>query len=162
MSTRARPELKDVARRLLAYEAASRRLCAAKDSGPFGVCAKLRGPLGKLIGIGGFHALLSRACALAGTEVPALRALPTRADDSLEGLKELEAKLDSLAIDEGQVVLVAQLLGLLITFIGRALTLRLLRNIWPKSDEMNFEKDLCNEEEPSPRAQVSEKKESAG
>ena len=60
--------------------------------------------------------------------------------------KELEAKLDSLAIDEGQVVLLAQLFGLLMTFIGRQLTLQLLGNIWPKLDELDFKRDLDNEE----------------
>jgi hypothetical protein len=147
MLTRARPELKQFARRLLAYETASRKPSAAKDSEPFGVFGKLRGPLGRFIGIGGFHALLSRALALAGAEVPSLGALQPRTDYSLEGLKELEAKLDSLAVEGGQVVLLAQLLGLLMTFIGRSLTLQLLGNIWPKLDELDFKKDLGNEEE---------------
>ena len=104
-----------------------------------------------------------RSClALAGAEVPALRALQPRADCSSEGFKELEAKLDSLAIDEVQVVFVAQLLGLLMTFIGGALTLRLLANIWPKLDEQDFKKDLDNEEEQNPGSPVSERKEPGG
>ena len=120
------------------------------------------GRWGNSIGIGSFHALLSRALALAGAEVPALRALQPRADCSSAGFKELEAKLDSLAIDEGQVVFVAQLLGLLMTFIGGALTLRLLANIWPKLDEQDFKKDLDNEEEQNPGSPVSERKEPGG
>lgn len=147
MPTRAKSKLREFARRLLAYDAASRSPSAAKDSGAFGVFGKLRGPLGRLIGVAGFHALLSRALALAGAEAPALRALQPRAECSSEDFKELEAKLDSLAVEEGQLVLVAQLLGLLMTFIGRALTLRLLQNIWPKLDEVDFKKDLGSEEE---------------
>jgi hypothetical protein len=142
MSIRAKPKLKEFARRLLVYEMASRKPSAAKDSGSSGIFAKLRGPLGRLIGLGGFRALLSRALSLAGAEVPALRALQPPADYSSEEFKELEAKLDALAIDEGQLVLMAQLLGLLITFIGPALTLQLLGSIWPKLDELDFKEDL--------------------
>jgi hypothetical protein len=142
MSIRATPQLKEFASRLLAYEMALCKRSGAKDSGPSGVFAKLRGPLGKLIGIGGFDALLSRSLALAGAEVPTLRTLQPRADYSFEDFKKLEVKLDSLTIEEGQGVVVAQLLGLLMTFIGGALTLQLLQSIWPKLDELNFKKDL--------------------
>jgi hypothetical protein len=64
--------------------------------------------------------------------------LQLQADGSLEGLKEVEGKLDQPAITEGEVVLVSQLLGLLVTFIGPALTSSLLRDIWPELEELNF------------------------
>jgi hypothetical protein len=138
MPNSATPKLKGFARRLLAYEAASGEPADAKDSAAFRVCEQLRGPLGKLMGVGGFRALLSRALALAGAEVPWLRALHIKADGSLDGLEELEAKLDSRAVAEGEVVLAAQLLGLLLTFIGPALTLRMLHDIWPKIEDLDF------------------------
>lgn len=131
--------LKEFVRRLLAYEAVSGRLAEAKDSAAFRVCEKLRGPLGRLMGVGGFRSLLSRALALASAEVPWLHALRIKTDGSLEGLDELEAKFDSHAVAEGEVVLLSRLLGLLVTFIGSALTLRLLRDIWPMMDDLNFE-----------------------
>ncbi len=138
MSNSANLHPKEFARRILTYETASGKHADANNSEGFRVCEKLRGPLGKLTGIGGFRALLSRALAQAGTEVPWLRALHIKADGSLEGLDQLKAKLDSSAIVEGELVLVVQLLGLLVTFIGPALTLRLLQDIWPKMDDLNF------------------------
>jgi hypothetical protein len=38
----------------------------------------------------------------------------------------------------GERVLVAHLLGLLVTFIGPALTRRLLQDIWPKLEDLEF------------------------
>ena len=137
MSDRSTPKLKAFARQLLAAEAASGNPAGAKDPRAFRACERLRGPLGKLIGIGGFRSLLSRALALAGEEVPLLRALHIKADGSLEDL-ETEAELDPREVAAAEVVLVAQIAGLLVTFIGPALTLQLLRDIWPKIPDPNF------------------------
>jgi hypothetical protein len=48
---------------------------------------------------------------------------------------------------EGGVVLLAQLLGLLVAFIGENLTLRLVREVWPKVplDDLDFGKGEKNE-----------------
>lgn len=138
MSNRATPKLKQLARRLLAHEAASGKPSAARNSAAFHVCEKLRGPLGKLLGNDGFRALLSRALALAGAEIPWLLALQIKADGSVEGLDELEENFKTRAVAEGEVVLVAQLLGLLAIFIGEELTLRLLHDIWPHTNDLNF------------------------
>ncbi|MBA2435563.1 MAG: hypothetical protein H0V54_10890 [Chthoniobacterales bacterium] len=146
MSNAATPKLKGFARRLLVYEAASGTPADAKDSAAFRVCEKLRRPLVRLVGVDGFRSLLSRAVALACREIPWLCAVQTKADGSFEGLEELEAKLDSRAITEGEVVLVGQLLGLLVIFIGPALTLRLLHETWPKWTISNWEKDYRYEE----------------
>jgi len=135
MSDSATPKLKAFARQLLACEAATRDPAGAKDSRAFGASEKLRGPLGKLVGISGFRALLSRALALGGEESPVLRALHIRADGSLE---DLEAGLDPRKLAEGEVVLIAHIAGLLVTFIGPALTLQLLRDIWPKIPDPKF------------------------
>jgi len=132
------PNLKQFARRLLECEAAPGKSADGQETAAFRVCEKLRGPLGKLMGGGGFRSLLSRALVLAGAEVPWLHGLQIQADSSLQGLKEFEGKLDQPAITEGEVVLVSQLLGLLVTFIGPALTASLLRDIWPELDELNF------------------------
>jgi hypothetical protein len=50
----------------------------------------------------------------------------------------VESKLDPRAIAEGEVVLVADLLGLLVTFIGPALTVQLLGDVWPNLDDLNL------------------------
>jgi nicotinic acid phosphoribosyltransferase len=96
------------------------------------------GPLGRLTGVGGFRSLLSRALALSGEEISWLRALHINEDGSLEGLEKLEVKPDTREIAEGEVVLVSQLLGLLVTFIGPALTAGLLHDIWPKMDDLDI------------------------
>jgi hypothetical protein len=70
---------------------------------------------------------------LARPEVPSLSAALVAADGSLEGLGEIETRFgmgkDS-AID-GEIILIARLLGLLRLFLGEALTLSLLRSTWP-------------------------------
>ena len=49
------------------------------------------------------------------------------------GLEQLPAQLDLDKFFEGRVVLLAQLLGLLVAFIGENLTIRLVREVWPKA-----------------------------
>jgi hypothetical protein len=55
-----------------------------------------------------------------------------KTDGSFEGFDEFGAQVDPDEIFEGRVVLLAQLLGLLVAFIGENLTLRLVREVWPK------------------------------
>jgi hypothetical protein len=138
MSNSDAPKMREFTLRLLAYESASGKPANAKDSVAFRVCEKLRVQVSKTTGVGGFSALVSRALALAGAEVPWLRALQINSGGSLKGLHELEAKLDSRLVAEGQVVLLSQLLGLLVTFIGPALTLQLVHDIWPKDERTPF------------------------
>jgi hypothetical protein len=138
MPSAASPKLKQLARRLLEYEASSSKPADAQNSTAFHVCEKLREPLGKLLGCGGFRALLSRAQALAGKEVPWLLALTLKADGAIDGLDELEGKFKARVVAEGEVVLVAQLLGLLATFIGAELTQRFLNEIWPEMQDLTF------------------------
>jgi hypothetical protein len=83
------------------------------------------------LGVTGFSSLLSRALVLGCTETPWLCALTVDADGALSGLEELEAGLDAPAVAEGELVLIGHLLRLLVTFIGPALTLRLLHEVWP-------------------------------
>jgi len=138
MSNSTTARLKAIARRLQAEEAASGKRARGEDLSSFLVCERLRPPLGKLLGGGGFRALLSRSLAMAGAEVKWLRALHIKADGTLEGLNELDGKLDAHALAEAEIVLAAHKLGLLLTFIGPALTQQLLREIWPKVDDLNF------------------------
>jgi hypothetical protein len=130
MST-APPSLRDLARRLLAMEAAHAHSTDARLDEAVRVCEKLRVPLVKFAGRAGFASLLSRALALAKAEVPALAAVQVRADGSLEGFDEVERTQSAEARGKEAAVLVAQLLGLLVTFIGEPLTLRLVRGAWP-------------------------------
>lgn len=93
----------------------------------FRVSEKLRRPLSTLAGTAGFSSLLARALTLAKQEAPTLRAVQVKPDGSLDYLSELQNHVDS---DEA-AALIAQLLGLLFTFIGEGLTLRLMHDVWP-------------------------------
>jgi hypothetical protein len=104
----------------------------SKTPAAFQVCDKLRPHLATLMGKAGFRALLARALALASEEVQWLRAVHVKSDGSLEGLDELEAHIGPEQSSEGGVVLLAQLLGMLMAFIGENLAVRLLREVWPK------------------------------
>jgi len=127
---RVTPNTRGIAQRLSAYEAAESKSSETTAPTAFTVCEKLRGPLARLSGSNGFRSLLSRALALAGGEVGWLRAVHIKADGSLEYPAQM-AGLDQKEITNGEVVLVAQLLGLLVTFIGEPLTLSLVREVWP-------------------------------
>jgi len=86
------------------------------------VCEKLRRPLSTLAGAAGFRSLLSRALTLAKQESPALGAWEVKSDGSLEGLNG--------EVAPSGAVLIAHLVGLMMTFIGESLTLRLLHDVW--------------------------------
>ena len=124
--------MRDFAGRLIACESSGRTAAGFEASAAFPVPEKLRGPLTVLMGHGGFRALLSRALALATEEVRWLGEVRVNEDGTFEGVKVLQARIDPDEFHEGRVVLVAELLGLLIAFIGSNLTSRLVREIWPQ------------------------------
>jgi hypothetical protein len=131
--------MRDFAKRLIAYETRENKSFETKTPAACLVGEKLRPHLATLMGNVGFRALLSRALALANAEVPWLRAVHVNADGSFEGLDELGAQVEPDKIFEGCVVLLAQLLGLLVAFIGEDLTLRLVREVWPPLSLNNFD-----------------------
>jgi len=139
MPNSATPRLKVFARRLVVHETAATKSAGAQKSAAFRVCEKLRQPLSRLSGVAGFRSLLSRALALTNDEARWMKAIQVKADGSLEGLEEAQAQLSETEIAEGEVVLIAQLIGLLVTFIGEELTLRLVQESWPDApfDDMN-------------------------
>ena len=129
---RATPQMRDFAERLIAYETRENKSSGTKNPAAFPVCEKLRPHLATLMGNTGVRSLLSRALTVTREEVDSLRAVQVKADGSLEGSDELEVQADPEELAKGSVVLVAQLLGLLVAFIGENLTLRLVREVWPK------------------------------
>ena len=124
--------MRDFAQRLIAYETKGNKSSKTKTATVFLVGEKLRLHLTALMGNVGYRALLSRALALANAEVPWLHAVHVKANGSFGGLDELGPQVGPETIAEGSVVLLAQLLGLLVAFIGGNLTLRLVREMWPK------------------------------
>ena len=137
--SRATPQMRDLSQCLIAYETRENKSSETKTPAACLVGEKLRPHLATLMGNVGFRALLLRALALANTDVPWLRAVHVKADGSLEGLDELTTQVDPDEIFEGCVVLLAQLLGLLVAFIGENLTLRLVRDVWPKLSLNNLD-----------------------
>ena len=85
------PETQDLARRLLAFEAAHDNSSATGVDGAARVIEELRLRLIKLAGVDGFRALLSRALTLAKAEVPSLNMVQVSADGSLEDSRELSS-----------------------------------------------------------------------
>jgi hypothetical protein len=117
-------KVRDIAQHLVAYEAMGRRKTDLPRPAALQVCEKLRPPLSTLTGAAGFHSLLVRALTLARREAPVLELVKVRDDGSLEGLT-------AGTTEPGGTLLIAQLISLLMTFIGDALTMRLLMDIWP-------------------------------
>src|SRR5713101_7615633 len=103
--------MRDLARRMLAVEAASQRASAAHVNEGVRVCAKLQVSLTRFAGADGFTSLLRRALALARAEVPALQSIEVKADCSL--FEQLAADSSNGATDVA-VAIIAQLLGLLV------------------------------------------------
>jgi hypothetical protein len=126
--------MRDLAHRLLTYEVG-----AGKTSEPMEfattlrVYEKLRQSLSAFAGVAAFESLAFRALTQAKSEAPSLCATRVAADGSLQGLDELEPQIDfdKNQAGDGGIILIARLLGLLRIFLGEALTLSLLRNVWP-------------------------------
>jgi len=122
--------MRDLARRLVAVEAASQSATGAHVHEAVRVCDKLRISLTRFAGFDGFTSLLRRALALARADVPSLQTVKLKPDCSLEGLGVLAVDATNDG-PEAAVAITAHLLGLLETFIGKPLTLRLVREAWP-------------------------------
>src|SRR5471030_480785 len=121
---------RDLARRLLAVEAASKSAPDAHAHEAVRVCEKLRISLTRFAGADGFTSLLRRALALARADVPSLQTVKLKPDGSLQGCEVLAVDATNGG-PEAAVAITAHLLGLLVIFIGKPSTLRLLREAWP-------------------------------
>ena len=136
----ATPSMRDFAKRLIAQETRGKKSSKKSSLVGFHTCNKLRPHLANIMGNIGFRTLLARSLVLASTEVSWLRVVRVNADWSLQGLEELEAKLDADELFEGGVVFLARLLGLMVLLIGEDLTIRLLSDVWPEVslNDLNF------------------------
>ena len=115
--------MRALAQRLLTLE--GRHQNATDD--PVGAAARvferLRVALTRFAGSDGLASLMGRALALARADDPLLRQVSVRADGSLEGLEQVSR--------DAALAIIAQFLGLLVTFVGEPLTLRFVRDAWP-------------------------------
>lgn len=122
--------IRQLARRLLAMEAAIESAADAPMHEVVRVSEKLRIALTRFAGADGFEVLLRRALVLARAEVPSLQTVKVAGEGRLEGLEELLADAGNA---EAATAVIAQLLGLLVTFIGEPLTVRMVREAWPNA-----------------------------
>jgi len=125
--------------RLLTYEAAESQNPESLIKGAERILDNLDTHLSQRIGKEGFRTLLARALTLTTAQFPHLSAVRVGADGSLVGLRGATGRIQGTGGNEtpedtveGAVAVVAHLLGLLITFIGEDLTLRILSTVWPE------------------------------
>jgi hypothetical protein len=130
--------MRDLAYRLLTYEAGAGKSSDPIDSPTLRVYEKLRQSLSAFAGVAAFESLAFRALTQAKSEAPGLWSVQVAEDGSLRGLREFEPEIDMVKDLAGEfppgevgIILIARLLGLLRLFLGEAITLSLLRNAWP-------------------------------
>lgn len=136
--SRATPEMRAFAKCLIDYETGGNILRETDLLADFRASDKLRPHLLALMGRTGFRSLLSRALAMAGEEVAWLRAIHISKDGTLEGLADLRPEVKKEQFNQGSIVLLAQMLGSLVAFVGEDVTLRQMRQVWPKLPLQNL------------------------
>ncbi|HUZ04931.1 MAG TPA: hypothetical protein VMU62_06220 [Acidobacteriaceae bacterium] len=120
---------RDFARSLVAREADVSTTSLPTESATVRVYERLRQQLSAPVGTDGFQALASRALALAKSQSPQLSAVQVTANGGLRGLGEVESHTGTDEDGEAGIILIAQLLGLFLTFLGEATTLRLIEDL---------------------------------
>src|ERR1039457_4919136 len=120
---------RDLARSLVASEADASTASLRTEPATVRVYERLRRQLGAPVGIDGFHALASRALALAKSESPRLSAVQIKANGDLRGFGEAESQTDADEDGEFGIILIAKLLGLFLTLLGEATTLHLIEDL---------------------------------
>ena len=123
------PMICDWARKLIASEVDADSPSAQTGLATLRVYEKLRRQLCAPVGVDGFQALASRALSLAKSQSPRLSAVQVMANGGLRGLGEVESQTDADEDGEVGIILIAQLLGLFLTFLGEATTLRLIEDL---------------------------------
>ncbi|HEV8635464.1 MAG TPA: hypothetical protein VG370_14655 [Chloroflexota bacterium] len=129
----ANPAHQELAGWLLAREIGDRDGLDAEVAAAELVCRKLSRRLARLVTSAGCQALLERALHLARAEAPLLEGVRVGASPEicLEGLLERAEGAEPAQARAGMTMVLASLFGLLATFIGDELTLRLVRDVWP-------------------------------
>jgi len=125
---------RELARSLIASEADEATAPLLTEPATVRVYERLRRQLGAPVGRDGFQALASRALALAKPESPRLSTVQLTEDGSLRGFGEVESELNVDEEGEAGVILIAQLLGLFLAFLGEATTLRLIEDLRLQAD----------------------------
>jgi hypothetical protein len=125
---------RELARSLVASEADAAKPSLLTEPATVRVYERLRRQLGAPVGIDGFQALASRALALAKSESPRLCTVQVTENGGLRGLGEVESEMNADEAGEAGIILIAQLLGQFLTFLGEATTLRLIEDLRLQAD----------------------------
>jgi len=120
---------RDMARSLVACEAEASTVSLQAEPASVRAYERLRRQLSAQVGVDGFQALASRALALAKSQSPRLSAVQVTANGGLSGLGRADSQKDVDEDGEAGIILIAQLLGLFLTFLGEATTLRLIEDL---------------------------------
>jgi hypothetical protein len=120
---------RDLARSLVASEADASTASLQTEPATVRVYERLRRQLGAPVGVDGFQVLASRALAMAKSESPRLNAVQVTANGGLRGLGEVESHTEADEAGEAGIILIAELLGLFLTYLGEATTLRLIEDL---------------------------------
>jgi hypothetical protein len=120
---------RDLARSLVACEAESSTTALETEPASVRVYERLRRQLSAQVGVDGFQALASRALSLAKSQSSRLSAVQVTANGVLRGFGGVESQTDAGEDGEAGIILIAQLLGLFLTFLGEATTLRLIEDL---------------------------------
>jgi hypothetical protein len=126
------PAIRNLARDLIHRKAERDGRATGEIGAGLHAVEALRAPLSALSGEEGFRSLLSRALVLARPGAPPLAFLRIHSDGSVEGADAIPPEMDGDAA-EGGVALLAELLALLMAFIGEQLTVQVLRVVWPEA-----------------------------
>lgn len=123
--------IRNLAEWLLAHETPANGRADSNIEAAIRVCEKMRLRLSIFVEADGYRALMFRALMLAKTEFPWLSSMQITEDGGLKWPVSDKPQIDPEESARGGRALAAQLLGLLVVFIGETLTLRLANDIWP-------------------------------
>jgi hypothetical protein len=126
------PEMRDLALQLLDQEVVSGQTSESAPTAMVRLSEKLRRSLSAVVGVADYRMLVSRALTLAKEEAPILNSIQVTADGALLGATEREPQNDKNDAGHGEVIFIAQLLGLFLALVGAVLTLRLVQDIAPQ------------------------------
>jgi hypothetical protein len=132
----ATPQLRELARRQFARDTKRSRSPAAPIEAMEKSCERLHARLDPLIGAGGFRALLARALHLAQKEYPWLDAVRIEEHPAcgLKGLREAVKGQQASSVSEAFALVLANVIWLLIKFIGEDIAFGLVQEVWPEAE----------------------------
>lgn len=98
----------------------------------------IKSQLTSLVGTGGFSMIMSNALSHSKSEVAWLRDVDSKSNGSIIGLEAACANISHAEFRAGSVVVLANIIGLLVGFIGPIMTEAVIRDTWPNAPVMNL------------------------